>query len=73
MINKTINYNGNEYIKRRIIQSEKTIYVEYRNEELQLMKFFEVYRDNIQPISDLEDLKKAIENNYVIKNKDDII
>lgn len=73
MINKTINYNGNEYIKRKIIQSEKTTYVEYRNEELQLMKFFEVYGDNIQPISDLKDLEQVIEKNYVIENKDDII
>jgi len=73
MIYKTINYNGNEYIKRRIIQSKKMTYVEYRNEELQLMKFFEVCGDNIQPISDLEDLKQSIEKNYVINNKDDII
>ena len=73
MINKTINYNGNQYLKRRIIHSEKKTYIEYRNEELQLMKFFEVYGESIQPVSDLKDLELAIKKNYVIENKDDII
>ena len=65
MISKTIFFDGNEYTRMRHIKSEKKVYVEYRNQTLRMIKFFEVERGKLQEITDKEDLKKAIDNNYI--------
>ena len=67
MIEKKIIFEGKEYIKIKKIQGNRKTYIEYRNEELQKMKFFEVDKGNLKEISNKEDLKLAIEKNYIIE------
>lgn len=66
MIDKKLIFDGIEFIRIKKIQGEKNVYIEYRNEEKQLIKFMEVFQGNLQEVTDKEDLKKAIENNYII-------
>lgn len=73
MTNKTINYHGEIYTKGKMIQGKQITYIEYRNEELKKIKFFELYGEILRDVSDKEDLKLAIEENYIIENKDEII
>ncbi len=66
MIDKKLIFDEIEFIRMKKIQGEKNVYIEYRNEEKQLIKFMEVFQGNLQEVTDKEDLKKAIENNYII-------
>lgn len=66
MIDKKIIIDEIEFTRIKKIQGEKKVYIEYRNEEKQLIKFMEVFQGNLQEVTDKEDLKKAIENNYII-------
>lgn len=66
MIDKKIIFDGIEYTRVKKIQGEKKVYIEYRNEELKKIKFMEVFQGYIQEVIDKTDLKKAIENNYII-------
>ncbi len=66
MIDKKIIIDEIEFIRIKKIQGEKKVYVEYRNEEKQLIKFMEVSQGLIQDVTDKEDLKKTIENNYIL-------
>lgn len=66
MIDKKIIFDGIEYTRIKKIQGEKKVYIEYRNEELKKIKFMEVFQGYIQEVIDKTDLKKAIENNYII-------
>ena len=67
MIEKTIDYEGNQFRKGKIIKGKLHTYVEYRNSELCKMKFFEIDDANIKEITDKQDLKDAIEKNYIIE------
>ena len=67
MIEKKINYECNEFIKCKIIKGKLHTYVDYRNNELGKIKFFEVDDGNLKEITNKEDLKQAVEKNYIIK------
>ncbi|MCI9063498.1 MAG: hypothetical protein HFJ17_02715 [Clostridia bacterium] len=67
MIENTINYKGIIYEKNKVINSKGKIYIEYRNEELRKIKFFEVCNNEIQEITDKKELKDVIEQNYIIE------
>lgn len=67
MIENKIIFEGKEYIKMKKIQGNRKIYIEYRNEELQKIKFFEVDKGSLKEISNKDDLKIAIEKNYIIE------
>lgn len=67
MIEKKIIFEGKEYIKMKKIRGDKKTYIEYRNEELQKIKFFEVEKGSLKEISNKEDLKLAIEKNYIVE------
>ena len=57
-----------EYRKIKKIKSKNKIYVEYRNDELKKIKFFEVKDNEISEVTNEEDLKVAIVNNYIVDN-----
>ena len=65
MIDRKIVFDGIEYTRIKKIQGEKRAYIEYRNEELRKIKFMEVFQGKVQEITDKEDLKKVIKNNYI--------
>lgn len=65
MIDETIIFNGNEYTKRKIIKSLTKTYVEYRNTTLKRIKFFELENGALYSITDKDDLKQAINANYI--------
>lgn len=67
MIEDKILYNGQEYIKKKKIKGMKKTYIEYRNESLQKIKFFEISKGCIAEITDKEDLRKTIEENYIVE------
>ena len=67
MIENEIEYNGNKYYKFKVFQEEGTTYIEYRNDDIKSIKFFEEIDGKICEIKDLEKLKKVIEKNYHIK------
>ena len=67
MIEKNITFNGKQYERKNKIKGNKKIYIEYRNEELEKIKFFEVNNGNIQEVTDKDDLRNAIKMNYIIK------
>ncbi|MBQ6992053.1 MAG: hypothetical protein IJN50_03985 [Clostridia bacterium] len=67
MIENKIIFEGKEYIKMKKIQGNRKTYIEYRNEELQKIKFFEVDKGSLKEISNKDDLKIAIEKNYIIE------
>lgn len=67
MIEKKIIFEGKEYIKMKKIQGNRKTYIEYRNEELQKIKFFEVDKGSLKEIGNKDDLKIAIEKNYIIE------
>lgn len=66
MIDKKIVFDEIEFTRIKKIQGEKNVYIEYRNEEKQLIKFMEVSQGKLQNVTDKEDLKKAIAKNYII-------
>lgn len=69
MINEKIEIDGNEYYKRKILKGNNHKYVEYRNKEIRKIKFFEIEEGKIVEVKDKEDLKKTIEQNYILKDK----
>jgi hypothetical protein len=66
MIEKEIEIEGKKYYKNRRIKSESTMYIEYRNDKLQKIKFFELKNGAICEVEDKEKLKKAIKKIYNI-------
>lgn len=66
MIEKELQIDGNTYYKGKTIQEDDSIYVEYRNDELKKIRFFEIIDGKLNEITNEEKLKKAIENNYVV-------
>ncbi len=66
MIEKEIEYEGNIYYKSGKIQFESTIYIEYRNDKIQKIKFFEYKDKNLFEVQDKEKLKKAIQSKYEV-------
>ena len=66
MIDRKIIIDGLEFSRIKKIQGAEKIYIEYRNEEYKRIKFMEVVQGKIQEVKDKEDLKRAIENNYII-------
>ena len=69
MIPKTIEFEGKEYRRGKTIKGNRTTYVEYKNIEIGKIKFFENYNGEIKEITDKNDLKDAIEKNYITKSK----
>ena len=69
MINEKIELDGNEYYKGKILKGNNHKYVEYRNKEIGKMKFFEIENGKIVEVKDKEDLKIAIEKNYILKDQ----
>lgn len=69
MIKDSINYQGFEYVKGKIIKSKNKTYVEYRNKELKKIKFFEVEKEDLYSITDEEDLKQTIRENYIVNRR----
>lgn len=69
MIPKTIEFEGNEYRRGKTIKGNRTTYVEYKNIEIGKIKFFENDNGEIKEITDKNDLKDAIEKNYITKSK----
>lgn len=63
MKRNTIYYNGCTYYESRRIWSDTKTYIEYRNDELQKIKYLELKEENLVEISDEEDLKEAIGSN----------
>lgn len=68
MIEKILNLNGREYKFIKKIKSEKFEYAEYRDEEKKSIKFFEIENEEIKDISDKNDLRKVLEQYYIIDN-----
>jgi len=66
VLEKIINYEGNQFVRGKKIREKNKIYIEYRNNELQKIKFFEVHYGIIKEVTDEDDLKEAIKNNYII-------
>lgn len=66
MIEKTIDYEGYQFEKGKMIKGKLHTYVEYRNSELCKIKFFEIDDGNIKEVTDKQDLKDAVEENYII-------
>jgi hypothetical protein len=66
MIDKTINYNGKEYYQIRRIKGKKSEYVEYVNDEIRKIKFFEIEAGSLCEVKDKRDLDEAIKKNYLI-------
>lgn len=69
MVEKTIEFDGKEFIKMKTIKSSKHTYVEYRNKELRKIKFFEIDEGLLKEVSNKEDLKEAVLKSYIIKTK----
>ncbi len=65
MILKTIELNGNEYELIKKIHYNNKTYAEYRNKELSRIQFYEVQDEILKEISNKEELKKMIRENYV--------
>lgn len=66
MIENKIECDGIVYIRKKRIKGQKKTYVEYRNDELKRIRFFEISKGKLNDVSDLEDLKLTIKNNYII-------
>jgi len=67
MLEKIIEYESHQFIKGKRIKGKLHTYVEYKNSELGKIKFFEIENGNRKEITDKEDLKDAIEKNYIIE------
>lgn len=65
MIENKIIFDGKEYIKMKKIRGRNKTYIEYRNEELKKIKFFEVEKGNLKEISNKDELKNVIKENYI--------
>lgn len=65
IIEKFITINGYKYKKNKIIRGKNTVYVEYRNEELRKIEFFEIHNQKLLDITDKDDLNFAIQKNYI--------
>lgn len=68
MIEKEIEFEGNIYYENGKIQSGSTTYIEYRNDKIQKIKFFEYKDGRLCEAQDKEKLKKAILSKYEIFN-----
>jgi len=66
MIEKEIEFEGNIYYKNGRIQADSTTYIEYRNDKIQKLKFFEYKDGKLCEVQDKEKLKKAILTKYEI-------
>ena len=64
MLEKEIEIDGNKFYKGRTINENGVTYVEYLNDELQKIKFYEVINDTRVEIIDKENLRNVIKNNY---------
>ncbi len=64
MIEKEIEFEGNIYYKNGKIQSDSIKYIEYRNDKIQKLKFFEYKDGGLCEVQDKEKLKKAILSKY---------
>lgn len=69
MIEKVIDYEGNQFIRGKKIQGKNHVYVEYRNNELNKIKFFEIHNGNRKDVTDKKDLEEAVINNYIVKEE----
>ena len=69
MIPRTIEFEGDEYRRGKTIKGNRTTYVEYKNIEIGKIKFFENDNGEIKEITDKNDLKDAIQKNYITKSK----
>ena len=69
MIPKTIEFENKEYRRGKTIKGKRNTYVEYKNIEIGKIKFFENDNGEIKEITDKNDLKEAIEKNYITKSK----
>ena len=68
MLEKEIQIDEVIYYRGKTIQEEDSTYVEYRNDEIKSIRFFEVIDGNLHEIIDEDKLKRAIEKNYNIDN-----
>ncbi len=68
MIEKEIEYEGNIYYENDRIQADSTTYIEYRNDKIQKLKFFEYKNGKLCEVQDKEKLKKAILGKYEISD-----
>lgn len=68
MIEEKIKLNNIEFKKAKQFNTEEHVYIEYRNDKLRKMKFFEIINEELKDIIDTNDLKKAITENYSVEN-----
>lgn len=68
MLSEKVNYKNIELKKHKKFYTDNHTYIEYRNDKLQKIKFFEVIDDELKDIVDINDFKKALDKNYIIDN-----
>lgn len=68
MVEKEIEFEGNIYYENGRIQADSTTYIEYRNDKIQKLKFFEYKDGKLGEVQDKEMLKKAILSKYEISD-----
>lgn len=68
VIPKVIEIENKEYRRGKIIKGKKYTYIEYKNVEIGKIKFFQKENSNIKDITDKDDLKEAIEENYITES-----
>ena len=64
MIEKEIEFEGNTYYQNCRIKADDTTYIEYRNNNIQKIKFFEYKDGKLCEVQDKEKLKKAVSSKY---------
>lgn len=69
MMPKTVTIDGYEYKKMKTIKGKKAIYIEYRNDKLRKIKFFEVKKHQLIEVEEKDDLKLTVEKNYICNNR----
>ena len=68
MVQKEIEFEGNMYYENGRIQADSTTYIEYRNDKIQKLKFFEYKDGKLCEVQDKEKLKKAVLGKYEISD-----
>lgn len=66
MIEKEIEFKGDKYYESGKIQSGDTIYIEYRNDKIQKIKYFELKEGKLSEVKDKDKLKREILKKYNI-------
>lgn len=57
--------DGKEYLKKRVVKKDNRIFVEYRNDEVKKIKFYEIKDNKLYEIKDEDTLIELIKENYI--------